>query len=154
MAGIKLTLVSVALLTSEVNNQALVCINYNLSRQVSSIPNLEWCVHCVVAPSFENGEDVWFVHLRGKFANLNISKISLNICRQMAFFLDGSHTNITIRYYGKMGRFGKFNLANISNFTVYGKDTSCFLKLWGVTGGGKSIKPLKSIMYISTQASF
>ena len=60
-------------LTSEVYNLALVCINYNLPRQVSSIPNLErnkrvQCVHCIVAPtlcSFENGTDVWFVHLRG-----------------------------------------------------------------------------------------
>ena len=77
-------------------------------------------MHCVdVAPSFKNGADVWFVHLRGKFADLNIPKISLNICRQIAFFLDGSRANITIRYYGKMDRFGKFNLANISNFTVY-----------------------------------
>ena len=41
---------------------------------------------CVVAPSFENGTGVWFVHLRGKFADLNIPKISSNICRQMPFF--------------------------------------------------------------------
>ena len=89
MAGIELTLVSV--LTSEVNNQALVCVNYELHRQVSSIPNLECstcvqCVHYVLAPSFENGADAWFVHLKGKFADLNIPKISLNICWQMAFF--------------------------------------------------------------------
>ena len=43
-------------------------------------------MHCVVAPSFENGADVWFVHLRGKSAELNIAKISSNICRQIAFF--------------------------------------------------------------------
>ena len=34
-------------------------------------------------------------------------------------FLDGSYANITIRYYGKMDQLAKFNLANISNFTVY-----------------------------------
>ena len=39
-----------------------------------------------MAPSFENGADVWFVHLRGKFADLNIPKISLIICRQVTFF--------------------------------------------------------------------
>ena len=121
MAGTELTLVSV--FTSEVNNQALVCVNYNLPRQVSSIPNLECstcvqCVNYVLAPSFENEADVWFVHLKCKFANLNIPKISLNICQQMAFFLDGSHANITIRYYGKMDRFANFNLANIWDFTV------------------------------------
>ena len=44
------------------------------------------CVHYVLVSSFENGADVWFVHLKGRFADLNIPKISLNICRQMAFF--------------------------------------------------------------------
>ena len=89
MAGIALILVSV--LTSEVNNHALVCVNYNLPRQVqvSSIPNSECntcvqCVHSVLVPSIENGADVWFVHLKGKFADLNIPKISLNICRHFS----------------------------------------------------------------------
>ena len=86
-------LILLSVLTTKINKQALVCVNYNLPRQVrvSSIPNLECntcvrCVHYVLVPGFENGADVWFVHLKGKFADLNIPKISLNICRQMAFF--------------------------------------------------------------------
>ena len=43
-------------------------------------------MHCAVAPSFLNGTGVSFVHLSGEFADLNIPKISLNICRQLAFF--------------------------------------------------------------------
>ena len=52
----------------------------------------------VLAPSFENGTDVWLSHLGVTFADLNIPEISSNICWQMAFLLGGSHTNITICY--------------------------------------------------------
>ena len=42
-------------------------------------------MHGVLAPSFENGADVWFAHLRGEFA-IYQTRSSLNICRQMALF--------------------------------------------------------------------
>ena len=35
-------------------------------------------------------------------------------------FRDGSHVNITIRYYGKKDRFAIYKLANISKFIVFG----------------------------------
>ena len=44
-------------------------------------------------------------------------------------FGDGSHANITIRYYGKTDRFAKYMLANISNFRVIGRDSLNLLVL-------------------------
>ena len=42
-------------------------------------------MHCVLAPSFKNGADFWFVHLRGEFAVYQ-TRSSLNIRQQMALF--------------------------------------------------------------------
>ena len=65
-------------------------------------------MHCVLAPSFENGVDFWFAHLRGEFAVYQ-TRSSLNIRQQMAVF-EMVHTLI-IRFANMVKWINSLNLS-------------------------------------------